>query len=166
MTPRGGHVSTFSFGGSWSGNLVLLSSAGAQRLRECASYSHPWALLFLPRRLFTRWSPHLLGRSRGSARAFPLLLALGGSDRQAVNGIPSLMRYDRSELGHIDAGLPRISLWCWEIVLSWQYIFVDTTCSRCSYTSHGVTWTFVRRGRNSHGIPSLMRYGRSELGHV
>jgi len=52
-------------------------------------------------------------------------------------------------LGHIDAGLPRISLWCWEIVLSWQYIFVDTTCSRCSYTSHGVTWTFVRRGRNS-----------------
>ena len=77
-----------------------------------------------------------------------------------------MMRYDRSELGHIDAGLPRISLWCWEIVLSWQYIFVDTTCSRCSYTSHGVTWTFVRRGRNSHGIPSLMRYGRSELGHV
>ena len=37
--------------------------------------------------------------------AFPLLLALGGSDRQAVNGNPSLMRYDRSELGHIDAGL-------------------------------------------------------------
>ena len=35
----------------------------------------------------------------------PLLLALGGSDRQAVNGNPSLMRYDRSELGHIDAGL-------------------------------------------------------------
>ena len=116
----------------------------------------------------SRGGLHLLGRSRGSAHAFPLLLALGGSDRQAVNGNPSLMRYDRSEPGHIDAGLPRISPWCWKSCypLLRVSIFVDTTCSRCSYTSHWAIWPCDVVATELAWHPISDEIHRSELGHI